>query len=297
MAITAFVARRFDARDEERIRPILNFLDTFRKAGFLCEEAPAEVESLSAKVRKMIDAKDAFVGFFTKKYPVYSFRSNLGDAVSLACGKLQPEKWTPPAWVLQESGYALGSDKKLILLREEGVDIPGLQGDLEYVPFNSGNPSAIFSKLSEMINDLLAKATGREIKTEITERPEQVEAKPEPPESKQGEKLGGTQEQAPDMMAHFLEMQLAVEQQDYSALAEAYAAGKTLIEEGAAGGFDPLLWDCLYFESRCEAGAPDGLETLRRLREENPQRRLPTVAIARLLTSANEHAEAQPDYF
>ena len=75
----------------------------------------------------MIDAKDAFVGFFTKKYPVYSFRSNLGDAVSLACGKLQPEKWTPPAWVLQESGYALGSDKKLILLREEGVDIPGLQ--------------------------------------------------------------------------------------------------------------------------------------------------------------------------
>jgi len=127
--------------------------------------------------------------------------------------------------------------------------------------------------------------------------PEQVEAKPEPPESKQGEKLGGTQEQAPDMMAHFLEMQLAVEQQDYSALAEAYAAGKTLIEEGAAGGFDPLLWDCLYFESRCEAGAPDGLETLRRLREENPQRRLPTVAIARLLTSANEHAEAQPDYF
>src|SRR5438876_9147894 len=77
MAITAFVARSFDARDEERIRPILNFLDTFRKAGFLCEEAPAEVESVSAKVRKMIDAKDAFVGFFTKKYPVYSFRSNL----------------------------------------------------------------------------------------------------------------------------------------------------------------------------------------------------------------------------
>jgi len=68
MTLTAFVARSFDPKDEQRIRPILNFLETFRKAGFLCEEAEAaEVESVSAKVGKMIDDRNAFVGFFTRK--------------------------------------------------------------------------------------------------------------------------------------------------------------------------------------------------------------------------------------
>jgi tetratricopeptide (TPR) repeat protein len=291
MAITAFVARSFDPRDEERIRPILNFLETFRKAGFLCEEAEAaEVESVSVKVRKMIDAKDAFVGFFTKKYPVYQFGSNFRSSISLARGRLRPEKWTAPAWVLQESGYAISAGKKLILLREDDVDIPGLQGDLEYVPFDPRNPSAIFSKLSEMINDLLAKAAGREIKTEITERPEQAEAKPEPPESKQDEKLSATEEQAPDMVAHFLEMRRAVDERDYSAMDVAYEAGKALIAEGEA--FDPISWDCLYFENRYEAGAPDGLEALRTIRAENQQHRGPIVTIARLLMSAGEHDEA-----
>ncbi|MGD0791649.1 MAG: hypothetical protein ABR920_07740 [Terriglobales bacterium] len=293
MALTAFVARSFDPRDEERIRPILTFLETFRKAGFLCEEAEAaEVESVHVKVRRMIDAKDAFVGFFTKKYPVYSFGTKFGDAISLVCGKLQPEKWSAPAWVLQESGYAISAGKKLILLREEGVDIPGLQGDLEYVPFDSRDPSAIFSKLSEMINDSLARAAGREIKTEVTERPEQAEAKAETPESKQDEKLGGTEEQAPDMIAHFLEMQRAAHRRDYSAMDEAHRAGRTLIAEGSARDFDPLFWDCLYYEARYEAGAADGLEALRRIHGENPQRHEPIVAIARLLTSAKEHDEA-----
>src|SRR5258708_35874019 len=103
----------------------------------------------------MIDDRNAFVGFFTKKYPVYRFGSKLSDAISLARGRLQPEKWSAPPWVLQESGYAISAGKKVILLREDGVDIPGLQDDLEYVPFDSSNPSAIFSKSSAMINDML----------------------------------------------------------------------------------------------------------------------------------------------
>jgi tetratricopeptide (TPR) repeat protein len=293
MALTAFVARSFDPRDEQRIRPILSFLETFRKAGFLCEEAEAaEVESVSVKVRKMIEANDAFVGFFTKKYPVYSFGSKFGDAISLACGTLQPEKWSAPAWVLQESGYAISAGKRLIFLREEGVDIPGLQGDIEYIPFDSRNPSAVFSKLSEMINDLLANAAGREIKTVITQRPEQAEAKPEPTAPKQEEKLGSTEEQPADIIVRFIEMQGAAEKRDLSGVHDAWKAGSALVAEGKVEKIDALAWDCLYFRARYEAGAPDGLETLRRMHKENPQRREPAVAIARLLTSAKEHDEA-----
>jgi len=42
-----------------------------------------------------------------------------------------------PPWVLQESGYALGKGKKkLIIFREAGVELPQLQGDLEYISYD-----------------------------------------------------------------------------------------------------------------------------------------------------------------
>lgn len=62
--LSAFVARSFAATDEQRIRPVLNFLESFKKVGFLWESAePAEVESVSAKVQRMIDERDVFIGF------------------------------------------------------------------------------------------------------------------------------------------------------------------------------------------------------------------------------------------
>jgi hypothetical protein len=293
MALTAFVARSFDPRDEQRIRPILIFLETFRKAGFLCAHAEAaQVEEVHVKVRKMIDASDAFVGFFTKKYPVYRLESRWSDALSIARGKLQPEKWSAPPWVLQESGYAISAGKKVILLREDGVDIPGLQGDLEYVPFDPRNPTAVFSKLSEMINDLLAKDAGREVRTEITERSEQAEAKPEAPPITQEEKLGGPEEQPSGIIDRFIEMQDAARKRDLSGVHQGWEAGSALIAEGKAKDVDELWWNCLYFTARYQSGDPDGLESLRRIHKQNPQRREPIIEIARLLVSAKEHDEA-----
>lgn len=231
MALTAFVARSFDPIDEERIRPILNFLETFRKAGFLCDEADAaEVERVSSKVRRMIDERDAFVGFFTKKYPVYGLNSSWRNAVLLARGKLEPIKWTPPAWVLQESGYALSARKRLILLREEGVDLPGLQSDLEYVPFNAANPSAIFSKLSEMINDLLAKDAGREVRTQVTERAEEAgTATQQPPPMQEERPPVNVEDQPLNIIAAYTQMREAEEKHDVTAVREAWKAGTALL--------------------------------------------------------------------
>lgn len=292
MALTAFVARSFDPADEERIRPIRNFLDTFRKAGFLCEEAEAaEVESVSVKVRKMIDEKDVFVGFFTRRFPIYKFDSRLANAISLVCGRLQPQKWSAPPWVLQESGYAISSRKKLILLRENGVEIPGLQGDLEYVPFDPANPAPILPKLSEMINDLLAKASGREIRTEVAERQE-AEAIPLPQAAKEEEKLDSTEEHPSEIVICFLALQDAVAERDLSGIHDAWEAGKKLIAEGQAEKIGSLWWDCLYYSSRYKAGASDGLESLRRIRSEHPKSPEPAIAIAHLLTSAKEYDEA-----
>src|SRR5437879_1154961 len=147
--LQAFVARSFDSQDEERIRPILEFLDTFRKSGFFWDTAEAgEVQSVSQKVRQMIDEREVFIGFFTRRFPVSSYRSKMRDAFRILLGRVQPELWSAPAWVLQESGYALRGKKDLILLKQPNVEVFGLQGDLEYIQFDPQNPAAVFSKLS-----------------------------------------------------------------------------------------------------------------------------------------------------
>jgi hypothetical protein len=130
--ITAFVARSFNKEDEPKIEPIFSFLRSFRGAGFFAETAErAEVESVSKKVRDMIDASDVFVGIFTQRWPVYENRLSLRAAIRFALGLYKVERWVAPPWVIQESGYALkaiAAKRKMILFREKGVELPSLQG-------------------------------------------------------------------------------------------------------------------------------------------------------------------------
>jgi hypothetical protein len=49
--IKAFVARSFAESDVERLKPLINFLETFEPLGLFCYSAePAEAEQVSAKV-------------------------------------------------------------------------------------------------------------------------------------------------------------------------------------------------------------------------------------------------------
>src|SRR6266852_1301957 len=292
--LNAFVARSFAAQDEGRIQPVLDFLDTFREAGFFWETAePPEVESVSAKVRRMIDEKEVYIGFFTKRYPVYRFESRYRGALQLLFGNTKPSIWSAPAWVLQESGYALRGGKQLILLREPEVEVFGLQGDLEYIPFDPDNPAAIFSKLSGMINGLLAKAAGTAVSITLTERHEQIEVAIEKPVSDASADIPkpDAAEEA-DIIVRCIEMNEAREKRDLNGIEEAWTAGKDLIAAGKTKEIDLLTWDCLYYENRFEAGAADALDRLRHLRAENPSRVEPTVTIARCLYSSREFEES-----
>src|ERR1700739_987702 len=103
--IIAFIARSFAKDDEQRLGPLLDFLKAFEPLGFKCHSAqPAEAESVSQKIQKLIRESDVFIGMFTRKYAVYP-PSGAGA---------EPIKWTAPSWVLQESGYALGHAKTLL---------------------------------------------------------------------------------------------------------------------------------------------------------------------------------------
>ena len=295
--LNAFVARSFALQDEQRIRPVLDFLDTFRKAGFFCETAEAaEVESVSEKVRRMINERDVFIGFFTRRYPVYTFHSKIRGAFQVLLGRTRPQSWGAPGWVLQESGYALRGGKKLILLRESDVEVPGLQGDLEYVPFDPNSPAEVFSKLSEMINGLLAEKSGTTVSVIVTERQEQTQVAIEPtaPQAAtEGPKEAGPE---PDIIDRYIEMDRAADKCDLAGVAKAWRAGSDLIAAGKGGQFDQVGWDSLYFQTRFIAGAADALEELKRLGDQNPDRFEPRRSTGYCYYSSKEFDSAASFY-
>lgn len=114
---TAFIGMSFTDED--------TYLNTYVKE--LIESLGIEVvtgerpkaDTISNKVKERIDSCDFFVGIFTRR-----------DKIA------RKQKWTTSAWVIDEKAFAVGKNKKLILLKEQGVEsIGGLQGDYEYIEF------------------------------------------------------------------------------------------------------------------------------------------------------------------
>src|ERR1700690_1327189 len=107
LKIMAFVARSFSPSDEAKIEPIIGFLESFRKSGFLPHTAEqADMESVSQRVRKLIDDSDVFVGIFTRRYRVYEPGALWRALIPPSLGGLKIERWVGPPWGIQESGYA-----------------------------------------------------------------------------------------------------------------------------------------------------------------------------------------------
>ncbi len=97
-----------------------------------------EAGSVSRKVRDRIEAATYFLGIFTRR------------------DRLRKRKqWTTSTWVIDEKAYALAKGKKLILLREGGVQsIGGIQGDYEYLPFSRDDLPDLLIKLVQILRSL-----------------------------------------------------------------------------------------------------------------------------------------------
>ena len=156
--LKAFAGHSFEEGDRPLVDKILRFL---RSAGVECESGePAENRSVSTKVKERIDHNSIFVGIFTRR-----------------CKLDGKELYATSNWVIQESGYAIGKGKELILLVENSIyNFPELQGDLEYVPFQRDSLENTFLKLNEMIGTVrtrLSKMVSLEAAQEppITEKP------------------------------------------------------------------------------------------------------------------------------
>ena len=97
-----------------------------------------KADLVSKKVRERIENATYFLGIFTRRDRLKGRR-----------------EWTTSAWVIDEKAYALANRKKLILLREAGVQsIGGIQGDYEYIEFTRDRLDDLFIKLVPILRNL-----------------------------------------------------------------------------------------------------------------------------------------------
>ena len=128
-----FVGQSFAEKDAEVNEPIKRFIRAYGLTVTTGEKP--EADSVSAKVRDRIEAAQLFVGVFTRR-----------DKLAGRAG------WAASPWVVDEKAYALAKNKRLILIKEEGVkSVGGLQGDYEYLEFRRDELADLLIRLLETL--------------------------------------------------------------------------------------------------------------------------------------------------
>jgi hypothetical protein len=162
--LNAFVGHSFATEDELVVQKLLKVLDSVKNLlpGFDWDQAEAaEPQTLSAKVREKMKGKNLFIGICTARertIPLNALSPYWLQPKSKLIVERASLQTKTPDWIIQEIGYALGCNMHLILLLENGVRPPGgLQGDLEYIPFERDAPEKCLPKLSSMLGKLSPK--------------------------------------------------------------------------------------------------------------------------------------------
>ncbi len=159
----AFVGHSFSEKDKSLVDAIKTFLTQSRVQWEDGVPPGGNNPSISDKIRKRIDANDIFIGIFTVDEEIGEQRRRRSFFFSRQPKQRQLQKFTTSNWVIQESGYALGKNKGLILLVEHGVhEFPGLQGDKELIFFDRNDLSPAFVKLLQMFQQLQAAPSATE---------------------------------------------------------------------------------------------------------------------------------------
>jgi len=125
-----FVGKSFLGIDAKVTVPVERILRALGLVVVTGEKPKAD--AVSKKVKGRIDSCDVFLGIFTRR-----------DKLE---GK---DEWATSSWVVDEKAYAIAQNRKLVILREAGVNsIGGIQGDYEYIEFDR-------TKLEELMVNLV----------------------------------------------------------------------------------------------------------------------------------------------
>jgi hypothetical protein len=114
---------------------------------------------------------------------------------------------------------------------------PRPASDLEYIPFAPESAFEVFSKLSQMINGLIAQAAGTRIEVLVSEskRPEQSAIQEQPPAASEDleQEIRNTDTpettDRPSIVPHFIEMIEAADEHDIERIGLAFDKGREMI--------------------------------------------------------------------
>ncbi len=161
--IDAFVGHSFADEDRDLVRYFLDYFSETQKLhptfSWVHAEA-AEPKELQEKVLARIEGKNVFIGICTlKEFAMpHSPKKSLRTYWPFLNSSKPDGEWKTSDWIIQEIGLAVGRGMSLILLVEGGTRKPGgLQGDVEYIPFDRNNPEGSFVKILAMLSTLTPK--------------------------------------------------------------------------------------------------------------------------------------------
>ena len=162
--LNAFVGHSFLEKDADVVRRFLDYFNNVNGLvpGFSWEHAQkAEPVVLSEKVKRLFEGKNLFIGICTSKEavaPLDQLNRYFFSSKKMVVPRDSVKQKTSD-WMLQEIGFAVGQGMRLVLLVEKHVRTPGgLQGDIEYIPFQQDAPEKCFGQILEMIQAMLPDA-------------------------------------------------------------------------------------------------------------------------------------------
>lgn len=251
--VRAFVGHSFDDKDVDIVRKIKDFIESL---GIKCEtgEKP-QYGYVAEKVKSRIINNDVFIGIFThdEKILLENGKSNEGDF------------YTTSNWVIQESGFAIAKNKKLIFLVEEGIyRFPKLQGDQELIIFNKEFLDKAFTKINNMVLPMRDK-TSKEITSETGEKLENIEKSEFELEKNKVQKVnqGKAKEKKVEVLIKLYETMVKKEdyreaQKIYNEEYKNYLQGDEIVE-----------WWAVVLRYSILCGDPDAFNELKVLADEN----------------------------
>lgn len=297
--LRAFVAHSFDGeRDGVVVRTFLDYFDSLKDIlGLEYDHAErAEAKAISQKVKDKMEDKNLFIGILTaKKYRIEegNLKTNLPI---INYGKKHLFSGGSSDWIIQESGYALAKNMRLLFLVEKGVHVDaGLQGDTEFVEFKRENPSGCFKKINEILGSLSVESMdSMSIPTSAST--------PETKRSDTDEEQGGK------------DISEAKEDLERKKFSNAYRSLRSLIRDEkdlikAEKKLDEIIkefendayfkssyWEALFYNFKLDAGLPEALSELEKLREKYPDDTQPLTALGRTYKKYGQYSKAAEQF-
>jgi len=157
-----FVGRSFHPEDEPIWTHFRSILDSLQGVGLTFDDAKRPtLIPVSQKVMKGIQDNDVYLGILSRRLPIHteSKKTRMKRILAAFQSPLEPQLWSVSPWVVQESGYAIGIGRKVLLLIAMGVDFPtaDLHADTEWISFDRDR---LHECQTQLINMLTAEIGG-----------------------------------------------------------------------------------------------------------------------------------------